>query len=113
MALRPPDFHTGGFHTMAYVIAEPCIDHMDQSCVQVCPVDCITADPTIDRKFYIDPDGCIECGQCESVCPNSAIMPVGDLPDDWAAYAWIDAAWYRDANAARQVVDEIAPVGIS
>ena len=55
---------------MAYVIAEPCIDNSDQSCVAVCPVDCITADPDIDRKFYIDPDGCIDCGSCESACPN-------------------------------------------
>ena len=26
---------------MAYVIAEPCIDTKDNSCVEVCPVDCI------------------------------------------------------------------------
>ena len=26
---------------MAYVIAEPCIDVKDKSCVEVCPVDCI------------------------------------------------------------------------
>ncbi|MCS7276569.1 MAG: ferredoxin, partial [Dehalococcoidia bacterium] len=25
---------------MAYVICEPCIDVMDKSCVEVCPVDC-------------------------------------------------------------------------
>ena len=59
---------------MAYVIAEPCMDNSDQSCVAVCPVDCITADPNVDRKFYIDPEGCIECGPCESACPNQAIF---------------------------------------
>ena len=26
---------------MTYVIAEPCIDIKDKSCVDVCPVDCI------------------------------------------------------------------------
>lgn len=26
---------------MGFVIAEACIDEMDQSCVEVCPVDCI------------------------------------------------------------------------
>ena len=29
---------------MAYVIAEPCIDVLDVSCVSVCPVDCIHYD---------------------------------------------------------------------
>ena len=26
---------------MTYIIAEPCIDVEDKSCVEVCPVDCI------------------------------------------------------------------------
>ena len=26
---------------MTYIIAEPCIDIKDQSCIDVCPVDCI------------------------------------------------------------------------
>ena len=28
---------------MTFVIAEPCVDNMDQTCVSVCPVDCISA----------------------------------------------------------------------
>ena len=45
---------------MAYVIAEPCIDTKDNSCVEVCPVDCIhpTPDePDYDqvKQLYIDP----------------------------------------------------------
>ena len=59
---------------MAFVIAEPCIDHNDQSCVAVCPVDCISSYPGLDRKFYIDPDNCIDCGSCEQACPNGAIF---------------------------------------
>lgn len=92
---------------MAYVIAEPCVDNMDQSCVAVCPVDCISSEAGLDRKFHIDPDGCIECGSCLTACPNSAIFPIGDLPAKWADYAWIDAAWFRDADAARSVLDEV------
>ena len=68
---------------MAYVIAQPCIDHADQSCVSVCPVDCISSDPGVDRKFYIDPDACIDCGSCETACPNSAIFPADRLPAEW------------------------------
>jgi NAD-dependent dihydropyrimidine dehydrogenase PreA subunit len=92
---------------MTYVIAEPCVDHMDQSCVAVCPVDCISSDVGVDRKFHIDPDGCIECGSCLSVCPNDAIYPLAELPAKWADYAWIDAAWFRDAGAARDVLAEV------
>ena len=92
---------------MTYVIAEPCVDHMDQSCVSVCPVDCISTEAGVDRKMFIDPDGCIECGSCMSVCPNNAIYPSGDLPEEWSSYSWIDAAWFRDANAARDVPAEV------
>jgi NAD-dependent dihydropyrimidine dehydrogenase PreA subunit len=92
---------------MAYVIAEPCVDNMDQSCVAVCPVDCISSEAGLDRKFHIDPDGCIECGSCLTACPNSAIYPAGDLPQKWADYAWIDAAWFRDADAAREVLGQV------
>jgi len=92
---------------MAYVIAEPCVDNMDQSCVAVCPVDCISSEAGLDRKFHIDPDGCIECGSCLTACPNSAIFPIADLPAKWADYAWIDAAWFRDADAARSVLGEV------
>jgi len=88
---------------MSYVIAEPCIDNMDQSCVSVCPVDCIT-EPD-DRKLYIDPDACIDCGACERACPNSAIFRADQLPAEWARYAAIDAAWYRDPLAARGEVE--------
>lgn len=93
---------------MAYVIAEPCIDRSDQSCVAVCPVDCISSDLTVDRKFYIDPDGCIDCGSCETACPNQAIFRADQLPPQWVDFAWIDAAWYRDPEAARDAVDEAA-----
>jgi NAD-dependent dihydropyrimidine dehydrogenase PreA subunit len=92
---------------MAYVIAAPCIDHMDQSCVQVCPVDCITADLSVDPKLYIDPEACIDCGSCESACPNAAIFRADQLPAEWADFAWVDAAWYADPTAAREVLAEL------
>ncbi len=92
---------------MAFVIAEPCIDHMDRACVDVCPVDCIAADPDVDRKFHIDPAACIDCGSCESVCPNGAIYREDALPDPWALYARIDAVWFTDPERARAAVDAL------
>ena len=93
---------------MAYVIGAPCIDHSDQACVAVCPVDCIASDPGVDRKFYIDPEGCIECGACETACPNKAISRHDRLPADWAVFASVDANWFVDPDWARDVVDEMA-----
>lgn len=55
---------------MPYVIASPCIDVMDKSCTEECPVDCIYEG---DRKLYINPKECIDCGACEPVCPVEAI----------------------------------------
>ncbi|HEY5487231.1 MAG TPA: 4Fe-4S binding protein [Candidatus Limnocylindrales bacterium] len=52
---------------------------MDQSCVAVCPVDCISSDPARDRKFFIDPSNCIDCGSCEQACPNGAIFRADSL----------------------------------
>ncbi len=92
---------------MAYVIAEPCIDVTDQACVNVCPVACIHFDAGTDRKLYIDPDECIDCGACEPVCPVEAIFSEFDLPYEWEKYAEIDALWYRDKDAARKMVDEV------
>ena len=94
---------------MAYVIAEPCIDNNDQSCVSVCPVACITADPNVDRKFYIDPSNCIDCGSCVQACPNEAIFPADKLPTEWAGFAWVDATWYQDPTAARNAIDAYMP----
>jgi DNA-binding transcriptional ArsR family regulator len=43
---------------VTYIIAEPCIDIKDKSCVDVCPVDCIHE---FDRMLVIDPEECIDC----------------------------------------------------
>lgn len=58
---------------MAYVIGKECIDAQDQSCVDVCPVDCIYVG---SRKNYINPVECIDCGECELACPELAIFPL-------------------------------------
>ena len=65
---------------MTYIIAEPCIDIKDKSCVDVCPVDCIHE---FERMLIIDPEECIDCGACEPECPVEAIFPEDALPDKW------------------------------
>ena len=64
---------------MPYVIAGPCVDVMDKSCIEECPVDCIYEG---DRKLYINAKECIDCGACEPVCPVEAISQDRRVPDE-------------------------------
>jgi NAD-dependent dihydropyrimidine dehydrogenase PreA subunit len=74
---------------MPFFIADACLDVLDKSCTEECPVDCIYEG---DRKMYINPRECIDCGACEPVCPVTAIT--SDLRISDAAKVW------RDDNAA-------------
>jgi NAD-dependent dihydropyrimidine dehydrogenase PreA subunit len=85
---------------VTYVIAEPCIGQKDNSCVEVCPVDCIH--PTPDEPDYdavemlhIDPDECIDCDACVEACPVDACFAEDQLPPEWAKYAETNAAYYK------------------
>lgn len=84
---------------MTYVIAQPCVDVKEGSCVQVCPVDCIHTTPD-DRQYYIDPDICIECEQCALVCPVEAVFVDIKLPPEWNEYKEINAAFFRKNKEA-------------
>ena len=71
---------------MAYVIAEPCIGTKDNSCVEVCPVDCIHPTPdepdtTPVEMLYIDPEECIDCDACVEACPVDACFAEDQLPE--------------------------------
>ena len=68
---------------MAYVIAEPCVDVMDKTCIEECPVDCIYEGA---RMLYVHPDECVDCGACEPVCPVEAIYYEDDVPESWRTY---------------------------
>ena len=86
---------------MAYVIAEPCIGTKDNSCVEVCPVDCIhpTPDePDYDKveMLYIDPEECIDCDACVEACPVDACFAEDQLPEEWQKYTQINADYYTN-----------------
>lgn len=88
---------------MPFFIAGDCLDVLDQSCTEECPVDCIYQG---DRKMYINPRECIDCGACEAACPVSAIG--SDLRISEAAKPWRDdnAAFFTDVLPGRD-----APLG--
>lgn len=69
---------------MTYVIGKSCVDVMDRSCVEECPVDCIYEG---ERALYIHPDECVDCGACEPVCPVEAIFYEDDLPKS-CSHTW-------------------------
>jgi len=68
---------------LTYVIAQPCIDVKDKSCVEQCPADCIYEGA---RAMYINPHECIECGACEAACPMEAVYHEGDLPPEYVPF---------------------------
>ena len=70
---------------MAWVITRLCRDCVDQSCVEVCPVDCIYGydgndSATFPNQLFIDPEECINCGVCEPECPWEAIFEDEQVP---------------------------------
>ncbi|MGW3284306.1 ferredoxin [Streptomyces sp. NPDC001002] len=74
---------------MTFVITEACVDVLDRSCMEECPVDCIYEG---DRKLYINPVECIDCGACEQACPTAAAISDRALQGT-------DAAWNTQDNA--------------
>jgi ferredoxin len=81
---------------VTYVIAEPCIDIKDRSCVDVCPVDCIHE---ADR---------IDCGACEPECPVEAIFPEDALPDKWQPFVRINEAYGDGMDVVNALTGEYA-----
>ncbi|HVV11251.1 ferredoxin [Amycolatopsis sp.] len=76
---------------MAYVIGAACVDVMDRSCMDECPVDCIYEG---QRKLYINPAECIDCGACEPACPVSAISSDRKVPAGQALFADDNARFF-------------------
>jgi ferredoxin--NADP+ reductase len=79
-----------------YVITRLCTN--DGACVEVCPVACIHTRPGAPQ-FYIDPDVCIDCEQCEIVCPVDAIFKDVDVPPEHADAIDVNASFFRQNKA--------------
>src|SRR5215467_2602929 len=81
---------------MPYVITTLCTN--DGSCVEVCPVSCIHTTPGA-AQFYIDPEVCIDCEQCEIVCPVDAIFKDVDIPAEHRDSIEVNASFFRKNKA--------------
>ncbi|MHC4816036.1 MAG: 4Fe-4S dicluster domain-containing protein [Planctomycetota bacterium] len=82
---------------MTHVIAQPCIDVTDKSCVDVCPVDCIHGDDD-SKMLYINPIDCIDCTLCVDACPVDAIFAEEDLPEEWQEFTKINADYFENKS---------------
>lgn len=98
-------FASGGFRLaagtvpiMTYVIGKACVDVMDRSCVQECPVDCIYEG---SRALYINPDECVDCGACKLACRVGAIEYETDLPGDELEHLADNAAFFTEILSGR------------
>jgi NAD-dependent dihydropyrimidine dehydrogenase PreA subunit len=88
---------------MTFVIALPCVDLLDKTCIDECPVDCIYEG---QRMLYIHPDECVDCGACVPVCPVDAISYEAEVPTEWKDFYWINAGFFTNLGSpggARQV----------
>lgn len=99
------------FRGMTYVIAEPCVDVLDRTCVDVCPVDCIYEG---SRALYIQPEECIDCGACEPVCPVLAVYYDGGADRDALDRIGVRLFWrmsaleeHMDTLDLNDLVDEL------
>jgi NAD-dependent dihydropyrimidine dehydrogenase PreA subunit len=117
-ALVPQPRPGGGQYasTMTYVIGQACVDVMDKSCVQECPVDCIYEGA---RSLYINPEECVDCGACKSICRMDAIYYETDLPENQQQHIADNAAFFGEILTGHDGplgspggAAELGPVGV-
>jgi ferredoxin len=90
---------------MAYVIAGSCIK--DDSCIEVCPVDCIHPKPgspdfETAEQLYIDPVVCIDCDACVEACPVDAIFAEFEIPEKFTYAREINAEFFDARRIAER-----------
>ena len=83
---------------MAYVVTDACTK--DFVCVSECSTAAIApqaADAAAGTvsQVYINPDECIDCGNCASVCEQNAIFAEDELPADKAEFAAKNKAYFN------------------
>jgi ferredoxin len=81
-----------------FVIAEPCVGVKDGACVDACPVDCIETTDDADQ-FFIDPDRCVDCDLCATVCPVNAIYREEEVPERWTGFIAVNADFFAERGS--------------
>lgn len=107
---------------MAHVVTSPCIGTRDTACMKVCPSEAFydvdlkdlglapKADkPDVTKILIINPDSCIDCGQCVPECPVNAIFPSDDVPAADKKFVEIAANWFKGKDEATLNAKKILP----
>ena len=90
---------------MTYVIVGSCIK--DDSCIEVCPVDCIHPKPgargfETAEQLYIDPAVCIDCDACVEACPIDAIFADFELPEKYDYALELNSEFFAERSTAER-----------
>jgi len=94
--IAKPEKTLRGSSDMTYVIALPCVDLLDKTCIDECPVDCIYEG---ERMLHIHPDECVDCGACEPVCPVDAISFEAEVPAQWKGFYRVNIEFFGDLGS--------------
>ena len=83
---------------MAYVVTDACTK--DFVCVAECATQAIAPqaeDPAAAAvsQVFINPDECIDCGNCANVCEQNAIFVADELPADKAHFVETNRAYFQ------------------
>lgn len=83
---------------MAYVVTDACTK--DFVCVEECATAAIAphaGDPDAGTvgQVFINPDECIDCGNCAMICAQNAIFPAEELPAEKAAFAEKNRSYFN------------------
>jgi NAD-dependent dihydropyrimidine dehydrogenase PreA subunit len=83
---------------MSFVVTDACTK--DFVCVAECSTAAIApaeSDPAAATasQVYINPDECIDCGNCASICAQNAIFALEELPADKAGFAEKNRAYFN------------------
>ncbi|MFF3336673.1 4Fe-4S dicluster domain-containing protein [Streptomyces sp. NPDC002888] len=89
---------------MTHVVTEQCVHCKFAECITYCPVACFREGDTF---LVIDPEECIDCGNCVEACPADAIYPEDELPPE------LEPALEWNARLAQQLplaTTDVAPL---
>jgi NAD-dependent dihydropyrimidine dehydrogenase PreA subunit len=84
---------------MAYVITDACTK--DFLCAAECATAAIAPASAYDAaaagvpQLFINPDECIDCGNCASICPAGAIFVEDELPAGKEHFAAKNKAYFN------------------
>jgi ferredoxin len=92
---------------MAHVVTSACYGCKYTDCVVVCPTEAFREG---DQMLYIDPDSCIDCGQCVPECPVEAIFAEDDVPEDQREFIALNAEM---SQTCRPIVEKKQPLAPS